>query len=96
MSMIHGMHTWQTQKADPHDLPGRELLPCSKAMWIGFGFKGDFGVFTKRIYLRYSVVAFLQCSAIVPEIQKTFKAIETKKVKAKSPNPLRMIYANTK
>jgi len=43
-----------------------------------------------------SVVASGRRLAIVPEIQKSVKVIETKKVKAESPNPLRMIYANKK
>ena len=65
-------------------------------MWIGFGFKDDLGVFTERFYVWYSVIASVRHSAIVPEICKSVKTIETKKVKTESPNPLRMIYANTK
>ena len=84
------------QKADPHNSQSRDKLSCSKAMWIGCGFKDDLGVFTERFYVWYSVVASGRRSAIVPEIQKFVKAIEKEKVKTESPNPLRKIYANTK
>ena len=56
-------------------------------MWIGFGFKDDLGVFTERFYVWYSVIASVRHSAIVPEICKSVKTIETKKVKTESPNP---------
>lgn len=62
------------QKVDPLSPSAKNMLLCSKAMWIGFGFKDDLSDATEKSMCDIQFSHLVDALIVVPEFLNSVKA----------------------